>query len=255
MDHILIERHDGYQSIKMLWNGSIPGFQPETFDILTLALKAADATDEIRATVFLGTPRCFCLGTDAAIFNDQDGLSGLSQKAQRFFHQLIYSRKPLLAAVDGEAVGLGMTMLLHFDAIFATPESRFRAPFAEWGLVPEASASLLLPETVGYRRAFEILCLGGVLTAVEAKNAGLVSHVMAHDILEAEAYQAAQRLARLPAKSLHATRELLRDRRHQMRRRADTETATFQRLLKEETTQRRLKAMGRAARMAAASGR
>ena len=160
MDNFVIDRCEGFQAIFMNWTVEQPGFQPATFDAVAEALREADRDPNIACSLFFGVPRCFCLGTDATAFGQVSALSRLSETVLRFFQALISARKPMIAAVDGAAVGLGMTMLCHFDVVFATPESVFKAPFAEWGLAPEAASSLLLPEELGYRKAFEIFCLG-----------------------------------------------------------------------------------------------
>ncbi len=252
MEDFIIDRCDGFQAIFMNWTVDRPGFQPATFEAVSEALRLADLNPNITCTLFFGVPRCFCLGTDVTAFAQLSALSKLSETVLNFFRALINAKKPLIAAVDGTAVGLGMTMLCHFDAIFATPESVFRAPFAEWGLSPEAASSLLLPEELGYRKAFEIFCLGGELTAADAERRGLITRVVERKDLRQAAFDAATRIARLPPRSLNTTRELLRHQRVKLVRRARTETAVFQELLGEASTQRRLKVMARATKMALA---
>jgi len=253
MENFVIDRCDGFQAIFMNWTIDRPGFQPATFEAVSQALREADLDPSITCSLFFGVPRCFCLGTDVNSFAQLSALSKLSETVLSFFRALINARKPMIAAVDGTAVGLGMTMLCHFDAIFATPESVFKAPFAEWGLSPEAASSLLLPEELGYRKAFEIFCLGGELSAAEAERRGLITRIVERKELRATAFDAAARIARLPARSLTTTRELLRHQRTKLIRRAQTETAIFQELLSEASTQRRLKVMARATKMALAS--
>lgn len=250
MTHIVIEQCAGYQAIHMNWTKQVPGFQPETFEIVRLALLAADTNDDISATVFFGAPSCFCLGTDVSTFGSASDLSDLSTRVRGFFRQLIRTRTPLIAAVNGDAVGLGMTMLLHFDAVFATPSSTFRAPFAEWGLVPEAASSVLLPIALGYQRAFDLFCLGSALDSNEALRAGLITRIHCEAELEEAARSAATRLSKIPRKALRATREMMRPDRHRLERRAQLETETFHELLGEASTQRRLKVMARASRLA-----
>jgi len=253
MDNFVIDRCDGFQAIFMNWTVDRPGFQPASFEAVTEALKLADLDPGIACSLFFGVPRCFCLGTDVNAFAQMSALSDLSETVLNFFRSLINAKKPLIAAVDGTAVGLGMTMLCHFDAIFATPESVFEAPFAEWGLSPEAASSLLLPEEIGYRKAFEIFCLGGELSAAEAERRGLITRVVERKDLRITAFDAAARIARLPRRALNTTRELLRHQRVKLVRRARTETAIFQELLSDASTQRRLKVMARATKMALAA--
>lgn len=253
MDNFVIDRCDGFQAIFMNWTIDRPGFQPATFEAVSEALRSADLDPSISCSLFFGVPRCFCLGTDVSSFAQMNALSKLSETVLGFFRALINARKPMIAAVDGTAVGLGMTMLCHFDAIFATPESVFKAPFADWGLSPEAASSLLLPEELGYRKAFELFCLGGELSAEEAERRGLITRIVARKDLRTAAFEAAARIARLPPRSLNTTRELLRHQRVKLIRRAQTETAIFQELLGEASTQRRLKVMARATKMALAN--
>ncbi len=250
MDHFVLERVDCFQCITMNWSQARPGFQPDSFDAVATAIRSADSNPDVACTIFFGVPRCFCLGTDVAAFIGQYPLDSLSAVVGRFFASLIAARKPLIAAVDGPAVGLGMTMLGHFDVVFATPASVFKAPFVDWGLSPEAASSLLLPETVGYRKAFELFCLGGELTAEEAARLGIVTRVVAHEDLEVAATDAARRLGRAPKRALATTRELLRRDRNKLGKRAATEIAAFQELLAEQQTQKRLRVMARATRMA-----
>lgn len=253
MKYLRIERCDGFQIIHMNWNRENPGFRPETFDVISSALRAADGDEEIRSTIFFGVPRCFCLGSDVNAFVDSANLEILSAQVLRFFRSLINSKKPLIAAVDGTAIGLGMTMLCHFDAVYATPESTFRAPFVDWGLLPEAASSLLLPEVIGHRRAFELFCLGGELSASDAEQSGLITRIVDNTELKTTAINAAKHLARVPERSLRFTRDLMRQNRNKLSQRAKMETTIFHDLLCEQSTQRRLKVMARAARMALAS--
>jgi enoyl-CoA hydratase/carnithine racemase len=249
VENLIIDRCEGFQAIFMNWKIERLGLQEASFEAVAQALKEADRDPNIACSLFFGAPRCACLETDAAAFAHASALSKLSETALTFFSALINAKKPLIAAIDGPAIGLGMTMLCHFDAIFATPESVFKAPFAEWGLTPEAASSLLLPEELGYRKAFEIFCLGGELTAAEAERRGLITRVVERKDLHSAAFDAAARIARLPARSLSTTRELLRHQRVKLVRRARTETAIIQELLGEASTQRRLKVVTRAAKM------
>jgi enoyl-CoA hydratase/carnithine racemase len=249
MENLVIDRCEGFQAIFMNWTIERPGPQAAAFEAVAQALREADRDPSIACSLFFGAPRCACLETDVASLAQTSGLSTLSETVQTFFSALINAKKPLIAAIDGPAVGIGMTMLCHFDAIFATPESVFRAPFAEWGLTPEAASSLLLPEELGYRKAFEIFCLGGELTAAESERRGLITRVVERKDLHSAAFDAAARIARLPARSLTTTRELLRHQRVKLIRRARTETAIFQELLGEAATQRRLKITTRATKI------
>ena len=253
MKPITIEKYAGYQTITMNWTVDNPGFRAETFESVSAALRSADLNADITSTVFFGVPRCFCLGSDVNVFVDDTDMDDLSDIILHFFRSLINAKKPLIAAVDGTAIGLGMTMLCHFDAVFATPGSVFEAPFVNWGLSPEAGASLLLPEAIGYRKAFDLFCLGGKLSAAEAEQYGLITRVVDCDDIRAAALSAAEHLAKVSGRSLRVTRDLMRSQRGRLMQRARTETDVFRELLGERSTQRRLRIMSRATRMALAS--
>ncbi len=116
---------------------------------------------------------------------------GLALPVVRFLHALARSERPLVAAVQGLAVGVGTTMLLHCDHVVAGTDARFSTPFVSLGLVPEAASSLLAPRLMGHRRAFELLVMGRPLDAAAAQACGLVNAVVAPGDVEAEAMKAA----------------------------------------------------------------
>ena len=253
MEDFVIDRCDGFQTIFINWQTGRPDVQLASFEAIADALTQADRNPDIACSLVFGVPRFPGPGTDITTFAQLSALSTWSETLLDFFRSLINARKPLIAAVDGTAAGMGMTMLCHFDAIFATPESVFKAPIAEWGLSPEAASSLLLPEEIGYRKAFEIFCLGGELSAAEAERRGLITRIVERKDLRNTAFDAAARIARLPPRALNTTRELLRHQRVKLIRRARTETAIFQELLCEASTQRRLKVMARATKLRSSS--
>ena len=116
----------------------------------------------------------------------------------------------MIAAVDGLAIGIGTTMLLHCDLVYATPAASLRTPFLDLGLVQEAGSSILAPERMGYPRAFELICLGEPFSAERAFQAGLVNAIVPADKLEETAMKAARRLAAKPRHALMTARRLLR---------------------------------------------
>ena len=119
-------------------------------------------------------------------------------------------KKPVVAAVGGPAVGIGSTMLLHCDLVFAAPNARFQLPFVPLGIVPEFGSAFLLPLLAGYQRAAKLLLLGQPFTAQEALEAGIVTAVVSDVIGEAE--KAANALAALPPESIRLTKRLMRAR-------------------------------------------
>jgi enoyl-CoA hydratase/carnithine racemase len=119
-------------------------------------------------------------------------------------------KKPMIAAVDGLAVGIGTTLLFHCDLVYATATASLRTPFLDLGVVPEAGSSLLAPLRLGYARAFELLILGEAMSAEKALAAGLVNAIVPAELLETTALKAAARLGRKPPEALALSRRLLR---------------------------------------------
>jgi enoyl-CoA hydratase/carnithine racemase len=128
----------------------------------------------------------------------------------QFMRALAGSSKPVVAAVSGAAVGIGTTMLLHCDLVYAADNAKFSMPFAQLGLCPEFASSLLLPQLAGYPRAAEKLLLGEAFLAAEAYQMGLLSKVLPLDELLPYAQRQAAKLAALPAASIRATKALMK---------------------------------------------
>ncbi len=181
------------------------------YTALADALEAGDAAPDVAAHVILGSGGVFSAGNDIVDFlaaAQTGGTVGLA--AERFVRLLPKVRKPLIAGVDGLAVGVGATLLLHCDLVYASPAARLSMPFLDLGLVPEAGSSLLLVERMGYARAFEMLVLGETFDAERAREAGLVNKVVAAEDLDRTALAAAQRLAAKPPEALAIARRLMR---------------------------------------------
>jgi enoyl-CoA hydratase/carnithine racemase len=174
---------------------------------MTESLAVAEAVGVVRAILIHGSRDCFTAGNDLKDF--LEGPSGASQ-ALRFVSALSKVRKPVVAAVAGPAVGIGTTLLLHCDLVYAAPDARFQLPFVPLGLVPEAASSLLLPRAAGYQRAAAWLLLGQAFTAEEALAAGIVTEVVPRETLLERARAAATALAALPPESVRLTKQLMK---------------------------------------------
>lgn len=175
------------------------------------ALKEADADSEVRAILFCGKPEIFTAGNDLEDFMKnppRDG--GEIPPVYQFMHALSHAVKPVVAAVSGAAVGIGTTMLLHCDLVYAADNAKFSMPFSQLGLCPEFASSLLLQQTAGYQRAAEKLMLGESFLADEAREMGLVNKVLPLAELPAYALAQAAKLAALPASSVRATKRLMK---------------------------------------------
>ncbi|KQT54714.1 enoyl-CoA hydratase [Aureimonas sp. Leaf454] len=194
---------------------------------MAAALRAADGDPAIGASVIAGVPGAFSAGNDIADFVAIAMGGQPTGEVSEFIDALATSRKPLVAAVDGLAIGIGTTMLMHCDMVLASPRSVFRTPFLDLGLVPEAGSSLLAPRLMGVRRAYALLVLGEAFDAEAAKAADLVTRIVAEAEVEAAALSAAQSLAAKPPEALAIGRDLLRAPREELLERIAVETRHF----------------------------
>ena len=174
---------------------------------MTDTLAAAESDPGVRAILIHGARDCFTAGNDLKDF--LEGPAGASQ-ALRFVSALSLVGKPVVAAVGGPAVGIGTTLLLHCDLVYAAPTARFQLPFVPLGLVPEAASSLLLPQIAGHARAAELLLLGQPFTAERALAAGIVTEIVPEEALLERARTAAAALAVLPPESVRLTKQLMK---------------------------------------------
>jgi len=174
---------------------------------MTDALAAAESNPGVRAILIHGTSDCFTAGNDLKDF--LEGPAGASQ-ALRFISALSKVAKPVVAGVGGPAIGIGTTLLLHCDLVYAAPSARFQLPFVQLGLVPEGASSLLLPMTAGHKRAAELLLLGQPFSAERALAAGIVTEVVPQEALLERARSAAAALAALPPQSVRLTKQLMK---------------------------------------------
>jgi enoyl-CoA hydratase/carnithine racemase len=196
------------------------------YEALGRALRAAQAEPAVRAVLLSGEGAGFCAGNDL-----QDFLSGPqftpAHPVMELLRTLATFTKPLLAAVHGQTVGIGVTLLLHCDLVLAARSTQLAMPFVALGLVPEAGSSLLLPRLVGQQRAAELLFLGKPLDAVSAQSLGVVNRVAEDAALASEARELARAVARQPAGALAATRALLRGDPAQLLARIEEEARIF----------------------------
>jgi enoyl-CoA hydratase/carnithine racemase len=205
------------------------------YDMLSDALENAAVSKTIRCVVIAGGPAAFTAGADLQDFlRAAQHMEGQRHHAVRFLHRIAHAGKPLVAAVEGVAIGVGTTMLLHCDYVVAAIDARFSAPFAHLGLVPEAASSLLMPRLMGARRAFELLVMGRPLSADDAKSVGLVNEVVPSGEVEPAALKAARQIAALPADAVAASRRLIRGSTAEIVRRIDEEAELFRQRLKSD---------------------
>jgi enoyl-CoA hydratase/carnithine racemase len=202
---------------------------------MAAAIEEADKRPATRCLLIAGSPGAFCAGNDINDFLAVGQSGGLATPALRFLHALPRCEKPLVAAVQGAAVGIGTTMLLHCDHVVAAADAQLATPFVALGLVPEAGSSLLAPRLMGHARAFSLLVMGEPLTAADAKIAGIVNAVVPAPEVDARALAAARAIAALPPEGVLASRRLLRGAPDEIVARIDAEAEAFkQRLISPE---------------------
>ena len=203
---------------------------------LQRALEAAAADDAVRAVLVRGTDDCFCAGNDiaelAAAADVQDPSAG------GFMRTIAEFDKPLVAAVSGPAIGIGTTLLLHCDFVYADDTAIFITPFTTLGVCPEAGASFLLAERIGPVRAAEMLLLGVRVDAAQAQEINLINRVVPAASLYEEAQKTAQQLAAMSPIAVQASKRLMRHRSSSESMQAfDREIKEFASLLSSEEAQ------------------
>ncbi len=181
----------------------------EMYALLADGLAAAEADPQVRAILIHGAPDCFCAGNDLKDFLAHPDVSE-SAPAPRFLNRLATLSKPIIAAVGGPAIGIGTTLLLHCDFIYAATNTRFQLPFVTLGLVPEAGSSLLLPRLLGHPRAAELLLLGRPFDADKAYALGLVTAIVPESDLLSVARATTRALTELPPESVRLTKALMK---------------------------------------------
>jgi enoyl-CoA hydratase/carnithine racemase len=194
---------------------------------ITGALREAQASAAIRAMILTGSEGVFSAGADIGEFLESAQSGGLRPHTLEFLKALAHNEKPLVAAVGGLAVGIGVTMLFHCDYVVAAANATFTTPFLKLALIPEAASSLLAPMRMGYARAFSMLVMGRPLSAEQAKEAGIVNEVVDAGQVDAAALKAAQEIAALPAGAVAVSRRLMRGHLDAVTKQIDTEVMHF----------------------------
>ena len=202
----------------------------DMYRAMSEAIDTAQTNPAIRCIVISGGPGVFTAGNDLEDFL-KDGTSSAdaprASSAVKFLYSLVHNAKPIVAAVDGIAIGIGTTMLFHCDYVLASTTATFSTPFIHLGLVPEGASSLLAPRAMGHQRAFELLVMGRPLGAEEARLAGFVNAVVAPGHTETEARKVAREICALPAEAVAISRRLMRLPPEELTRRIDQESHLF----------------------------
>lgn len=177
------------------------------------ALRSADTDPAVAVVLIEAQGSDFCAGNDLSMIADMaSGVTSVDDLAvDHFLGALSGFGKPLIAAVRGRAIGVGATMLLHCDVVIAAHDCRISFPFVDLSLVPEAASTYLLPASVGYARAYALLCMTEPMSGAEAAAAGMVTRSVDDDELDAAVDAVAARLAQKPASALRATKMLMKN--------------------------------------------
>lgn len=179
------------------------------YQALADGLRQADCDDAVRVILVSGGGECFTSGNDLADFLSAPP-TGPQSPVMQFLTAISEARKPIVAAVNGLAVGVGVTMLLHCDLVYVGKSASFQMPFVNLGLCPEAGSTLLLPRIMGHQRAAELLLLGEVFTAEKACSVGIATEVCPDGDVLATARNRALQLAAQPAAAVRLAKNLLK---------------------------------------------
>ena len=235
-EKIIVSRDHGVLRLLMNRPEKKNALDREMYRALIAALEAAARDETVHAVVFAGAGGNFTAGNDLADFRDFAPGRDIAPSAE-IFPALTFVRaaaafeKPLVAAVTGDAVGVGTTLLFHCDLVYASPETRFKMPFIDLALPPEGGASLLVPQRFGMAKASQYLLLGESFDGAEALRLGLVNALAPSEGVLDLAMDAARRLAAKPSQALFAARRLMRGEPNDILSRIDTEAALFAKAL------------------------
>jgi len=227
-DQVIVKDEGAIRTIRMNRPDKKNALTAVMYDAMADAIETAGGTSPVRCVLIAGVPGAFSAGNDLGDFmKAATGGEGLGNSVVRFLYALTRAERPLVAAVQGVAVGIGTTMMLHCDYAVAASDARFSTPFVALGLVPEAGSSLIAPKLMGHRRAFELLVMGKPFSGEEARAVGLVNEVAPADQVEAEAMKAAQTIAALPPEGVAISRRLMKGTPDEIVKRIDDEAAQF----------------------------
>ncbi|GGW95676.1 enoyl-CoA hydratase [Alteromonas halophila] len=182
----------------------------EMYQLMADALDKVQQDASVKVVCIRGEGQCFTAGNDIGDFASKKDTEHVSETAA-FMRALASCKKPVVAQVEGMAVGIGTTLLLHCDLVYSAPDTKFVLPFINLGLVPEYASSYLLPRLAGHRKASEWLMLGEPFSAEEAKTFGIITDIVDGEHLDAHVERICSKLAAKPAFSLNHTKSLMRN--------------------------------------------
>ncbi|WOH83076.1 enoyl-CoA hydratase-related protein [Bradyrhizobium sp. BEA-2-5] len=211
-EHVKVEIAAGVMTLTLQRPEKKSALTGAMYNAMSQGLKQAETDPAVRVVLFQGDGDSFTAGNNLADFASQArGESEVDSPAHRFIETISKVGKPLVAAVQGNAVGVGTTMLLHCDLVYLAENARLITPFVNLALVPEAASSWLLPLRIGHARAYAMFALGEPMDAQGALASGLANAVVPQADLRQRAHDVAIALTRRPAGSLGMTKKLMRE--------------------------------------------
>ncbi|PHR59851.1 MAG: enoyl-CoA hydratase [Robiginitomaculum sp.] len=210
-DPVLVTDEAGVRTIALNRPQKKNALSHKMYALMADALLAAEADSAIKVVIFTGTDDCFTSGNDLGDFlgTPPDLTASDRPPVSRFMFALLEAKKPVIAAIEGPAVGIGVTMLLHCDFAYAGKEAYFLTPFVNLALPPEYASTLLLPFAVGPKKASEMLMLGEKVSAKAAAKMGLITAMTATGGALKQAQKTARNLAAKAPEALRLTKQLL----------------------------------------------
>ncbi|ADZ92126.1 enoyl-CoA hydratase [Marinomonas mediterranea] len=209
-EHIVELIEDGVQYLRFNRPEKKNAITLDMYQQMSDFLHSAEANDNVRVTLIHGEGEDFTAGNDINEFISIAHSPDKMASTLAFLQILTSYKKPLIAAVEGRAVGIGATMLLHCDLVVAAREAVLKFPFVQLGLVPEAASSHLLPKLVGHQHAFEVLVLGEEISGLEALDYKLVNKVCESGEALDLAKALAHKVATLPREAVILSKDLLK---------------------------------------------
>lgn len=223
-EEVLVRRDGGVLRLAFNRTAKKNAIVQPMYAALADGLEAAEQDDAIRCVLFEAEGDFFTAGNDINDFMaPAAGEGSETPPVMRFLTALATATKPIVAAVQGPAIGIGVTMLFHCDLVYASERATFHTPFVDLAIVPEAASSLLLPAIAGHQRASELLLLGDKIDAERAAAFGFVNRVVAADALDATAMDAARRLAEKAPAAVRISKRLIKGDREAVLKRMQVE--------------------------------
>jgi len=229
-EHVIVTDEGATRTITMRRPEKKNTLTQEMHLAMSDAIQSAQSNPEIRCFIITGRSGVFTAGDDVGDFlqaatADRD--AARPRNSVIFLQSLVNNKKPIVAAVDGIAIGIGTTMLFHCDYVVASTTAVFSSPFLQYGLVPEGATSLLVPRMVGHQRAFAMLMMGRPMSAEDAREAGFVNQVVPPGHALVEAQKVAREICALPPDAVAISRKLLKLPTEDLVRRMDQEDHFF----------------------------